>query len=102
MIRLLTANNTQTGDVIWWNGNGWSLAIADAVAVGANADALLAETLAAELVNDPALIDAEAGSPPIPRTMRERIRGYGPTVRGDLARANAPHPDAGELLTKAA
>ncbi len=93
MIRLLTANDTLTGDVIWWTGKGWSLNLADAVALGAEGDALLAETVAAENVNDPNIIEAEAGTPPRPRTMRERIRGFGPTVRADLARAAAPHPD---------
>ncbi|MGL4542973.1 MAG: DUF2849 domain-containing protein [Polymorphobacter sp.] len=96
MIRLLTANDTLTGDVIWWTGSGWSLNLGDAVALGADGDALLADTIAAENVNDPAVIDAEAGHPPRPRTMRERIRGFGPTVRADLARAQAPHPDTAE------
>ena len=93
MIRLLTANDTLTGDVLWWTGSGWSLALADAVAVGDDAEALLARVVAAEEVNDPDLIDAEPGPPPRPRTMRERIRGYGPTVRRDLARPGAPVPD---------
>lgn len=96
MIRLLTANDTLTGDVIWWTGTGWSLRIADAAALGADGDALFAETVAAENVNDPAIIDAEPGNPPRPRTMRERIRGFGPTVRADLARAEAPHPVTAE------
>lgn len=98
MIQLLTANDTHTGDVIWWTGTGWSLNLADAVALGADGEALLKQTVAAEEVNDPAIIEAEAGTPPRPRTMRERIRGFGPTVRADLARPAAPHPD----LTKAA
>ena len=93
VIRLLTANDTLTGDVLWWTGGGWSLALADAVAVGDDAEALLAAVIAAEEVNDPDLIDAEPGPPPRPRTMRERIRGYGPTVRRDLARPGAPVPD---------
>jgi hypothetical protein len=102
VIRLLTANDTLTGDVIWWTGKGWSLQLADAVALGADGDALLAETVAAETVNDPAIIEAQAGAPPRPRTMRERIRGFGPTVRADLARADAPHPDAADTNAKAA
>lgn len=96
MIRLLTANDTLTGDVLWWTGTGWSLALADAVALGDDGDALLAQTVAAEKVNDPAIIEADAGTPPRPRTMRERIRGFGPTVRADLARPAAPHPATGK------
>ena len=93
MIRLLTANDTERGDVLWWTGSGWSLKIADAVALGADGDALFERVVAAEEVNDPAIIDAEPGVPPRPRTVRERIRAFGPTVRADLARPEAPHPD---------
>jgi hypothetical protein len=93
VIRLLTANATRSGDVLWWTGTGWSLDVADAVAVGDDADALLAQHVAAEEVNDPNLIDAEEGTPPRPRTMRERVRAFGPTVRADLARDGAPHPE---------
>lgn len=84
MIKLLTGNELLTGDVLWWTGAGWSLHLRDAVAV--DDPALLARIVAEERVNDPALIDAMPGSPPVPRTARERIRGFGPTVRPDLAR----------------
>lgn len=93
MIRLMTANDTERGDVLWWTGSGWSLKIIDAVALGDDGDALFAAVVAAEDVNDPAIIDAEPGVPPRPRTMRERIRAFGPTVRADLALPQAPHPD---------
>lgn len=90
MIRLLTGNILETGDVVWWDGAGWSLHLRDAADVTADADALLGATLAAERINDPALIDAEATADgPRPRTMRERVRGAGPTVRLDLNRAAA-------------
>ncbi len=85
MIKLLTGNDLLTGDVLWWTGDGWSLHLADAVPV--EGEALLNDTIAAERVNDAALIDAEMTSAgPRPRTMRERIRGRGPTVRPDLNR----------------
>lgn len=90
MIRLLTGNTLEDGDVVWWSGRGWSLRLADAVDVGAGGDALLAQTLAAERINDPALVAAEPTSAgPRPRTMRERVRGAGPTVRLDLNREPA-------------
>ena len=86
-MRLLTGNTLETGDVVWWNGEGWSLHLHDAIDVDAGGDALLAATLAAERINDPALIDATATAVgPRPRTMRERVRGAGPTVRLDLNR----------------
>ncbi len=89
-MRLLTGNILETGDVVWWSGADWSLHLADAVDVGAEGDALLAATLAAERINDPALIDAEpTPAGPRPRTMRERVRGAGPTVRPDLNRVAA-------------
>ncbi len=86
-MRLLTGNTLETGDVVWWDGQGWSLHLHDAADVDTGGDALLAETLAAERINDPALIDATATvAGPRPRTMRERVRGAGPTVRLDLNR----------------
>ncbi len=85
MIRLLTGNTLETGDVVWWTGSGWSLQLADAVDVGPAGDGLLADTLAAERINDAALVDAEpTPAGPRPRTMRERVRGAGPSVRRDL------------------
>lgn len=89
MIRLLTGNILETGDVVWWNGSGWSLHLADAVDVGAEGETLLDQTLSAERINDPALVDAEpTPDGPRPRTMRERVRGAGPTVRLDLNRVS--------------
>ena len=91
MIKLLTGNDLLTGDVLWWTGDGWSLQLADAVPV--EGEALLAEMLAADRVNDAALIDAEmTPAGPRPRTMRERIRGSGPTVRLDLNRHDSNRP----------
>jgi len=90
MIRLLTGNILETGDVVWWDGTEWNLALRDAVDVGPEGDALLARTLAAERINEPALVDAEpTPDGPRPRTMRERVRGAGPTVRLDLNRIPA-------------
>ena len=90
MIRLLTGNILETGDVVWWTGADWSLALADAVDVGADTDTLLAKTIAAERISDPTLVDAEpTAEGPRPRTMRERVRGAGPTVRPDLHKVPA-------------
>lgn len=90
MIRLLTGNTLETGDVVWWDGRGWSLDLRKAVDVAADGETLLTKTLAEERINDPALVDAETTHDgPRPRTMRERVRGAGPTVRLDLNRPNS-------------
>ena len=86
MVKLLTGNELTRGDVLWWNGDGWSKLISEAVAVEAEAEDIMAREARQELVNDLALIDAEkveGGWRPV--KARERIRAYGPTVRADLA-----------------
>jgi hypothetical protein len=89
MPRVLTGNRLETGDVLWWNGSDWSSRIADAVAIGDDGEALVALLIAAERINDPALIDV-TGAPGgyVPTTTRERVRASGPSVRADLARGS--------------
>lgn len=89
MPRILTGNRLETGDVLWWNGSDWSHQIKDAVAIGDEAEALLAQLIATERINDPALIDV-TGEPGafVPTTTRERVRASGPSVRADLARGS--------------
>lgn len=86
MPRLLTGNRVETGDVIWWTGDGWSLHIKDAIAVDGESETLIARFGPQERINDLALIDAD----PLPdgwrpRTTRERVRAVGPSVRPDFA-----------------
>ncbi|MFN7399143.1 MAG: DUF2849 domain-containing protein [Sandaracinobacter sp.] len=86
MVKLLTGNALLRGDVLWWNGAGWSLTIDSAVAVDADGEAILAREATHERVSDLALIDAEQiDGRWRPVKVRERIRAYGPTVRADLA-----------------
>ena len=89
MVKLLTGNELLRGDVLWWDGRGWSLSIADAVGLDADEGAaILAREAASERVSDLALIDAEVVDGRFrPVKIRERIRGFGPTVRPDLALA---------------
>jgi hypothetical protein len=89
MPRILTGNRLETGDVLWWNGSDWSTQIRDAVEIGPEGEALLADLVVAERINDPVLIDV-TGSPGafIPTTTRERVRASGPSVRADLARGS--------------
>ena len=85
-MKLLTGNELLRGDVLWWDGDGWSLSIDDAVAVE-NGEALIAQETPGEKVSDLALIDADkVDGRWRPIKIRERIRSYGPTVRADLAR----------------
>jgi hypothetical protein len=86
VVKLLTGNALLRGDVLWWNGAGWSLTIDQAVAVDVDGEAILAREAAGERVSDLALIDAEqVDGRWRPVKVRERIRAYGPTVRADLA-----------------
>jgi hypothetical protein len=86
MVKLLTGNDLLRGDVLWWNGAGWSPTIDQAVAVDSDGEAILAREAQHERISDLALIDAEqVGGRWRPLKVRERIRAYGPTVRADLA-----------------
>jgi len=89
MPRVLTGNRLETGDVLWWNGSDWSQHISDAAEIGDEGPALVADLVAAERINDPALIDV-TGTPGnwLPTTTRERVRASGPSVRADLARGS--------------
>jgi hypothetical protein len=85
-VKLLTGNDLVTGDVIWWNGNGWSRHVADAVDVADKGDGIATTEAAARRVNGAYVIDAAPGpTGPVPLHIKERIRATGPTVRPDLA-----------------
>jgi hypothetical protein len=86
-MKLATGNDLATGDVTWWDGEGWSRCIEDAVDVGETGPALIAREEAARRVNVPYLVDAEATpAGPRPAHIKDRIRARGPTVRADLNR----------------
>ncbi|QMW22816.1 DUF2849 domain-containing protein [Sandaracinobacteroides saxicola] len=90
-MKLLTGNITLTGEVVWWGTEGWTPFLRDALPLEADAaDALMKQQAIGETINDLAVIDAEATDVgPRPLHIRERIRGFGPTVRADLAVAQA-------------
>jgi hypothetical protein len=86
-MKILTGNDLKNGRVVWWDGQGWSLHVEDAVDVGDQADAILAREDAACRVNGGYAIDAEpdpAGRGVRPAHIKDRVRAYGPTVRPDL------------------
>jgi hypothetical protein len=86
-MKIATGNDLGTGDVVWWDGEGWSRHVEDAVDVGETGPALIAREEASRRVNVPYLIEAEATSHgPRPAHIKDRIRARGPTVRPDLNR----------------
>jgi hypothetical protein len=85
-VRLLTGNDLATGDVVWWDGAGWSRHVAEAADVGHDGEAIAAREEAALRVNVPYVLDAtatEAG--PRPNHIKDRIRAAGPTVHPQFA-----------------
>ena len=84
-MKLLTGNDLETGDVVWWTGGDWSRHVAEAADVGTAGEALAATEEAARRVNAPYVIDATASPDgPRPAHIKDRIRAAGPTVRPDL------------------
>ena len=85
-MKLATGNDLETGDVVWWDGKGWSRHLADAIDVGGGGEALIAIEDAARRVNAAYIVDADPSPDgPIPAHIKDRIRAAGPTVRADLA-----------------
>lgn len=85
-MKILTGNDLKSGAVVWWDGQGWSLRVDDAVDVGDSADEILGREMAARRVNAAYAIDAErqADGRVRPAHIKDRIRALGPTVRPDL------------------
>ena len=85
-MKILTGNDLKSGAVTWWDGQGWSLNVDDAVDVGDDGDTVLAVESAARRVNAAYAIDAtrEADGRVRPAHIKARVRALGPTVRPDL------------------
>ena len=81
-MNVLTGNDLPSGDVVWWNGKGWSRKIEDAVDVGDGGDAILKVEEAARRVNASYGVEADASG--IPLHIKDRVRAAGPSVRKDL------------------
>ena len=98
-MKILTGNDLKTGAVIWWDGQGWSIHVDDAVDVGEHAETILAEEEAACRVNGGHAIEAEAdGKGGVrPAHIKDRVRALGPTVRMDLTLKPAD-PNAGNWV----
>ncbi len=78
---ILTGNDLASGDVIWWDGKGWSRDIAGVVDVGDGGEAILVIEEAARRVNASYVVEAKDG---LPLHIKDRVRAAGPTVRQDL------------------
>ena len=83
---ILTGNDLGSGAVTWWDGQGWSLHVDDAVDVGASADEILGREQSARRVNAAYAIEAskDADGRVRPAHIKDRVRALGPTVRPDL------------------
>jgi len=97
-VKILTGNNLETGDVVWWTGSGWSRHVADAVDVDEGGEAIAAREEGARRVNAPYVIEAlETPEGPRPAHIKDRVRALGPTVRPDLTLKPAD-PNAGSWV----
>lgn len=84
-MKILTANDLRTGAVVWWDGQGWSLHVNDAVDVADHGAEIGAREAAAQRVVDAQVIDGERTADGVrPAHIKDRIRALGPTVRPDL------------------
>ena len=85
-MKVVTGNDLKSGSVVWWDGQGWSLHIADAVDAGEDAETIAAREEATRAVNVPYVIEAEMqDGVPRPAHIKDRVRALGPTVRMDLS-----------------
>jgi Protein of unknown function (DUF2849) len=81
-VNLLTGNDLSSGDVVWWDGKGWSRQIEHAVDVGDGGAAILIVEEAARRVNASYCVEADVSG--IPLHIKDRVRAAGPSVRQDL------------------
>ncbi len=95
--QMLTANRLVDGDVLYWSGDGWVLALAEGevFAEPAEADAALAAAkafVARNVVVAPYLFDVRTDAKGIhPVKEREIIRAAGPTIRPDTGKQADTH-----------
>ncbi|WP_298287246.1 DUF2849 domain-containing protein [Novosphingobium sp.] len=85
-MKIITASDLRTGDVVWWTGEGWSRHVNDAVEAGDHAEAVIARENAKQIVTDTQVIEAARTDEGVrPAHIKDRIRALGPTVRLDLS-----------------
>jgi len=97
-VKILTGNDLASGDVVWWDGKGWSRDVNDAVDVGDQDAAILAAEESARRVNASYAIAATKTAEGVrPAHIKDRIRALGPTVRLDLS-LRPGDPDAAKQV----
>lgn len=97
-MKIVTGNDLKSGEVIWWDGTGWSKFVNAAADVGDLADVVIAREEAARHVVAAYAIDAERSADGVrPGHIKDRIRALGPTVRLDLT-LQPGDPDAGNWV----
>jgi len=93
-VKILTANDLTTGDVVWWAGEGWSRLLIEAIDVADKGEEIGQREEIARRIIGAYVIDGEmTDDGPRPAHIKDRIRGLGPTVRPDLT----SKPEAGDL-----
>jgi hypothetical protein len=88
-VKLVTAHDLRTGEVVYWSGAGWSPRLAEAAPFPDEAadEALGIAKAQPTIVTNAYLVEAdEAGQPSQRVRLRETIRAQGPTVRIDLGK----------------
>jgi hypothetical protein len=84
-VKILTGNDLKSGAVVWWDGQGWSLHVDDAVDVADCGAMLIAREEGVQNVFAAYVVDGEKTAEGVrPAHIKERIRALGPTVRPDL------------------
>ena len=97
-MKIITGNDLKTGEVTWWDGQGWSIHVADAADAGERAEEILAREAGACRVNNPYVIEGEMTADGVrPAHIKDRVRALGPTVRPDLTLKPAD-PEAGNWV----
>lgn len=84
-MKILTGNDLKTGEVVWWDGEGWSKFVNSAADVGDKGDMIIQREEGARRVFAAYVIDGERDASGVrPAHIKDRIRALGPTVRPDL------------------
>lgn len=97
-MKILTGNDLKTGDVTWWDGQGWSRHVNHAIDVGDHAEEIIAREEALRNVVGAYAIEATTDENGVrPAHIKDRIRALGPTVRPDLTLKPAD-PNAGNWV----
>lgn len=88
-MKLVTAHDLRTGEVVYWSGAGWSKRLEEAAPFADEAadEALGIAKAQPTIVTNAYLVEAEGPGQPAHRVrLRESIRAQGPTVRLDLGK----------------